>query len=440
VYVLAVAVLAGSGSPVHAGLVAHWSFNEGSGDTVYDSSGNGHNGHITGAVWTEGLKRGALQFDADDDFVEIGINRFDGDSGTIAGLIYVDSLREQAFFCQNDTDAWGSQFGLFVHADGTLEYVHDTRTCRGALTRIQGVQPLSAGEWYHVAVVSDGMHEKLYVNAAQLDTSTWDSGYPQGKWFADQCDADKTSYIGRWHRSSDDVSFKGKIDELCIYDRALDSSEIVAHHFQCTRPQIIKALASDNQQSETGIDGDDFVVLTFDHAFDTPPEITAATIDSILPLSNGHTWLDVFGNVGTVVWNGLTTRVMITLSTTLGPPTIETGDSVQYTAQGKAVKITGDFGPVAVKSSSRNGQPQKDLFLSYSARDGRVRSFVPATAGGAASVNVYDMNGTLLRTHRVQGAGEHTLALDPDTLGSGIRIITLRAAENLVSTRAVLMK
>src|ERR1700721_1636408 len=51
---------------VHAsstGLVASYSFNEGVGTTVTDSSGNGNNGTISGAAWTTAGKYGsALSF------------------------------------------------------------------------------------------------------------------------------------------------------------------------------------------------------------------------------------------------------------------------------------------------------------------------------------------------------------------------------------------
>ena len=46
------------------GLVAAYSFDEGSGTTVFDASGNGNNGTIGGATWTTSGKYGnALVFD-----------------------------------------------------------------------------------------------------------------------------------------------------------------------------------------------------------------------------------------------------------------------------------------------------------------------------------------------------------------------------------------
>lgn len=55
--------------PVTDGLVAAYDFQQGdTPTTLYDISGNGHHGAITGATWTaEGL-----QFDGTNDYVDVG--------------------------------------------------------------------------------------------------------------------------------------------------------------------------------------------------------------------------------------------------------------------------------------------------------------------------------------------------------------------------------
>jgi hypothetical protein len=61
VVLFAVSVFAGDG------LIAHWSFDEGRGTNVVDSSGNGWNGILEGRplpVWTNGLSGTALSFAA----------------------------------------------------------------------------------------------------------------------------------------------------------------------------------------------------------------------------------------------------------------------------------------------------------------------------------------------------------------------------------------
>ena len=55
-----------------ATLVAAYAFNEGTGTTVYDSSGNGNNGTITNATWTTAGKYGdALVFNGTNALVTI---------------------------------------------------------------------------------------------------------------------------------------------------------------------------------------------------------------------------------------------------------------------------------------------------------------------------------------------------------------------------------
>ena len=47
------------------GLVAEWHFDEGSGNVVKDSSGNGNNGVIHGATWVEGKFYSTFDFNVD---------------------------------------------------------------------------------------------------------------------------------------------------------------------------------------------------------------------------------------------------------------------------------------------------------------------------------------------------------------------------------------
>ncbi len=70
VFCLAGLVLAapawGAPSP---GLVAAYAFDEGSGTTAVDVSGNGRTGSVTGATWATGRYGGALSFDGTNDHV-----------------------------------------------------------------------------------------------------------------------------------------------------------------------------------------------------------------------------------------------------------------------------------------------------------------------------------------------------------------------------------
>jgi len=80
-----------------AELVAHWTFDEGSGDIAYDSSGNGNDGTLNGGpVWVVGKIGGALEFDGADDFVSVPdkpyITFSSSDSYTLATWVYVPEV------------------------------------------------------------------------------------------------------------------------------------------------------------------------------------------------------------------------------------------------------------------------------------------------------------------------------------------------------------
>ncbi|MFQ6061937.1 MAG: hypothetical protein ACE5J9_02015 [Methanosarcinales archaeon] len=55
-------------------MVAEWHFDEGSGNIVKDTSGNGNDGTIHGAIWTTGISGKALRFDGNNDYVEVQHN------------------------------------------------------------------------------------------------------------------------------------------------------------------------------------------------------------------------------------------------------------------------------------------------------------------------------------------------------------------------------
>jgi len=75
------------------GLVAHWKFDETSGITAADSSGNGNDGIlINGPTWTTGKIDGAVSLDGVDDAIEIGTNNFNTTQGIISLWAYAESF------------------------------------------------------------------------------------------------------------------------------------------------------------------------------------------------------------------------------------------------------------------------------------------------------------------------------------------------------------
>ncbi|HSV98843.1 MAG TPA: hypothetical protein VLI39_01625 [Sedimentisphaerales bacterium] len=75
-FLLCLVILASTGVTLAGppeGLIAHWAFDEESGNVAVDSSGNGNDGAIRGnPQWATGMVGGALDFDGNGDFIDCG--------------------------------------------------------------------------------------------------------------------------------------------------------------------------------------------------------------------------------------------------------------------------------------------------------------------------------------------------------------------------------
>jgi hypothetical protein len=196
------------------GLVAAFGFDEGSGTSAVDVSGNGNDGTVSGAGRVAGKFGGALSFDGVDDIVVVP---------DAAALDLTSGMTIEAWVRPTQASGWrtvalketagGLAYGLYAHdsAVGPGAYVNV-----GALDENATVPTaLTLGAWTHVAATYDGAALKVYVNGAlaathALSGSLVQSGRPLG--------------IGGnrvWGEY-----FAGAIDEVRIYDRALSAAQI----------------------------------------------------------------------------------------------------------------------------------------------------------------------------------------------------------------------
>ena len=83
---------------------------------------------------------------------------------------------------------------------------------------------MSAGQWYHVAVTSDGSIWTLYINGMS-ESLVSVAGSNNGLWFNDMTGSHANRIANR-QRSADNNFFDGLIDDVRIYNRALSATEI----------------------------------------------------------------------------------------------------------------------------------------------------------------------------------------------------------------------
>ncbi|HKQ60227.1 MAG TPA: LamG-like jellyroll fold domain-containing protein [Candidatus Polarisedimenticolaceae bacterium] len=210
-----------------AGAAAAYSFQEGSGGTTADASGNGNTGTLVGGpTWTTGRVGNALAFDGLDDYVNLG----NGASLRITGSLTLAAWINPTAFPIDDAAIISKRDGNTVGFQ--LDATRDTgaRTIGFKLTNSAGVSMIrygtaliQTGQWYHVAGVYDAAAQTLHVywNGQLNDGSS--SGAVTGS----QRDSSVEVSVGR-RPGLAGREFHGKIDEVRIFARALSASEIQA--------------------------------------------------------------------------------------------------------------------------------------------------------------------------------------------------------------------
>jgi len=193
---------------------ASWSFNEGGGMVVYDASGSGNDGVIHSATRGTGHCGGGLQFDGIDDYVEIPDH---------SSLDVANGITLMSWIKLVPAPSSGAQTIVSKNENGTLS-VSSGRTIigwlgntRGDVFQVSGATRLSTDTWHHVALsAAADATLKVYVDGIE-DGSAPTSGILM-------TNADSLQIGNR--KQLPESFFRGAIDDVHLYNRALSAPEI----------------------------------------------------------------------------------------------------------------------------------------------------------------------------------------------------------------------
>jgi len=214
--------------PNTAGLVGHWMFDEGSGTVAVDSSAKGNDGTLNGGPqWVAGQIGGALNFNSTDDYVDISSSSSleSMTDITISAWIKAETLQPAQECTIVRRDAYQlpgvrTIYLMDLFTDGHLRLFFWGKDSAD-MTIGTSTTDLRDGNWHHVAVVRDNGNTKAYGyvdGIAAIDVTDIADGSFES--------ADTSVYIGQYDRDNSNSQFKGTIDEVRIYDRALSQAEI----------------------------------------------------------------------------------------------------------------------------------------------------------------------------------------------------------------------
>jgi hypothetical protein len=212
-------------TPSLNGLVGYWKFDEGSGSTVVDISGNGNTGTLnSGPVWVDGKFGKALSFDGVDDHVQVPQS---------SSLDVTDQISVETWVYPR---AYVDNTGMVSHIISRCDYsgghiyvlsmYPDSNKISFSINpypdEYPSVADLPLNAWTHLAMTYDGSYVRLYING-EFDSSYAQSGpiYTTSNWLAFGCKP-----TGPWGGVGTYAYFNGMIDEVRIYDRALSQQEI----------------------------------------------------------------------------------------------------------------------------------------------------------------------------------------------------------------------
>ncbi|MFN6463805.1 MAG: DUF4347 domain-containing protein [Nostoc sp. DedVER02] len=209
------------------GLIGYWKFEEATGSTVLDSSGNNNNGSLINSSRTPGLYGQALQV--------IGRNSSHASIPASASLNSITNQITVSAWVRPDGQPVGfksvvnRQIGTLLHPDQfflgfgirnqvtTYKWEIGTASSEG---NIYTGSPIG-DSWAHLVGTYDGSMLRLYVNGVEIGSNPYKDSIP-GDYNPVTIGAAENAEEGT--PLSD--SFKGLVDEVRIYNRALSATEV----------------------------------------------------------------------------------------------------------------------------------------------------------------------------------------------------------------------
>ncbi len=206
-------------------VVARWTFDEGSGDSAYDQSGNGnHFKLLNGVGWVQGLNGTALDFDGIDDMglcadmpVQTSMNAL-----TIEAVVWADAYPASNEWGpiinkwgpgSTEDDAWGLDISRYTNG------LHGV-VCGGGTFELNSDSLVPIKKWVHLVFTCGKSECELFINGSKVDSLI----YPG---IGIMNDSDTEIRLGN---NIDSNYFDGKIDEITIYDYALPRDIILEHY------------------------------------------------------------------------------------------------------------------------------------------------------------------------------------------------------------------
>jgi hypothetical protein len=208
-------------------VVGFWLFDQQTGDTVKDNSGNGNDATIVSGKLSDGKFGKALLLNGTSDFAKTGTQLINPAEGTITLFLRSDNPTksdQHLIYTGAGGDGWCDQneFHLAFRNGSPLNFTNCSNKLQGCdpcrvWDVVSSVTPVK-GQWHHLAATwKQKEFARIYVDGALSGEKA-----PVGE--INSKDWELTVYIGR--PSANTRFFEGAIDEVAIFDAVLTDDDI----------------------------------------------------------------------------------------------------------------------------------------------------------------------------------------------------------------------
>jgi concanavalin A-like lectin/glucanase superfamily protein len=214
------AIDASDAGDLASGLIAFYKFDETSGTSAADSSGNNHTATLAGgATFGAGLQNNAVTLSGNNQYVSLPTGIVNGLS-TISITAWVKLTMSpqwnRIFDFGNDTSTY-----MFLTANSGSTLRFSITTGGATMEQQMNATSLPTGTWEHVALTLSGGMGVLYVQGAQVAQSATFTFNPSS------LGNTMHNWLGRSQYAADPY-LNGQIDNVRIYSRAISAGEVQA--------------------------------------------------------------------------------------------------------------------------------------------------------------------------------------------------------------------
>ncbi len=208
----------------HPNMVSYWSFEEGTSSQAYDSLWDNDASlvNMDDADWVDGILGQSVTLDGSNDYINIP------DDSTL-------DIQDQLTL-----EAWVnlSSFSNFVHRpiidksrSNAYSLIYETNQQLAFYTnndKLSVYIPFTTmvNNWNHVVATYNGTHKKLFLNGIEKASKSFSSSINTNN---------NPVRLGRTHDLSSSYRWQGNIDEVAIYNTALNASDISDHYVNVTQ-------------------------------------------------------------------------------------------------------------------------------------------------------------------------------------------------------------